>query len=42
MAKMEISLSLTSKFDFREGEAKDMKSLMIKNALGKEAPKKPY
>ncbi|XP_056396337.1 ras GTPase-activating-like protein IQGAP2 isoform X2 [Hyla sarda] len=30
MAKTEISLSLTSKFDLREGEDKDMKSLMIK------------
>ncbi|XP_075447386.1 ras GTPase-activating-like protein IQGAP2 isoform X3 [Ascaphus truei] len=30
MAKTEISLSLTSKIDLREGEAKDMKSLMIK------------
>lgn len=30
MAKTEISLSLTSKFDLREGEDKDMKTLMIK------------
>eukprot|EP00079_Xenopus_tropicalis_P032482 XP_017946253.1 PREDICTED: ras GTPase-activating-like protein IQGAP2 [Xenopus tropicalis] len=30
MAKTEISLSLTSKFGLREGEDKDMKSLMIK------------
>ncbi|KAM3939558.1 ras GTPase-activating-like protein IQGAP2 isoform 2-T2 [Leptodactylus fuscus] len=30
MAKTEISLSLTSKFDLREGEDKDLKSLMIK------------
>ncbi|XP_053557358.1 ras GTPase-activating-like protein IQGAP2 [Bombina bombina] len=30
LAKTEISLSLTSKFDLREGEDKDMKSLMIK------------
>ncbi|KAM8960836.1 ras GTPase-activating-like protein IQGAP2 [Pelodytes ibericus] len=30
MAKTEISLSLTSKFEVREGEHKDVKSLMIK------------
>ncbi|XP_068104939.1 ras GTPase-activating-like protein IQGAP2 isoform X2 [Hyperolius riggenbachi] len=30
MAKTEISLSLTSKFDLKEGEDRDMKSLMIK------------
>ncbi|XP_053303934.1 ras GTPase-activating-like protein IQGAP2 isoform X2 [Spea bombifrons] len=30
LAKTEISLSLTSKFEVREGELKDMKSLMIK------------
>uniref|UniRef100_A0A8C5Q8B6 IQ motif containing GTPase activating protein 2 n=1 Tax=Leptobrachium leishanense TaxID=445787 RepID=A0A8C5Q8B6_9ANUR len=30
LAKTEISLSLTSKFDLKEGEHKDLKSLMIK------------
>lgn len=33
LAKTEISLSLTSKYELREGEDQDLKSLMIKYVL---------